>query len=291
MTPDELRRYAETVVRGCVSLGRGDTLLIQANHAERDAVVALAEAAYRAGARTVDVEYDDARLRAAKLLHGRPEAIAARSPARELRSRLLGRKDVALVAVMGEFELAVTAHLPPEGVAQETAATHSRAVTRARREGRIRAAICAWPTEEWAARVFTGMRPERAQRKLAQDLLSFCRLGPDDPPGHKGWMDHLAALRRRAAGLTKLDLKEVRIRDRGTDLRVRIAAFSRWRGGGERDHWGRFVAPNMPTEECFVSPDAAATEGTFRCSRPRSFGGRVFEDLAGEFRGGRLVRL
>jgi aminopeptidase len=48
---------------------------------------------------------------------------------------------------------------------------------------------------------------------------------------------------------------------------------------------------NVPTEECFISPDAAATEGTFRCSRPRSFGGRIFEELSGEFRGGRLVRL
>jgi aminopeptidase len=48
---------------------------------------------------------------------------------------------------------------------------------------------------------------------------------------------------------------------------------------------------NVPTEECFISPDAAATDGVFRCSRPRSFGGRVLEGLAGEFRGGRLVRL
>ena len=64
-----------------------------------------------------------------------------------------------------------------------------------------------------------------------------------------------------------------------------------WRGGGEKDHWGRQIAMNVPTEECFISPDAAATEGTFRCSRPRSFGGRVIEELAGEFRGGRLVRL
>jgi aminopeptidase len=48
---------------------------------------------------------------------------------------------------------------------------------------------------------------------------------------------------------------------------------------------------NVPTEECFISPDAAATDGTFRCSRPRSFGGRVIEELSGEFRNGRLVRL
>src|SRR5258707_500250 len=40
-----------------------------------------------------------------------------------------------------------------------------------------------------------------------------------------------------------------------------------------------------------TSPDAAASEEAFRCSRPRSFGGRMIEGLAGEFRGGRLVRL
>jgi aminopeptidase len=64
-----------------------------------------------------------------------------------------------------------------------------------------------------------------------------------------------------------------------------------WRGGGEQDYWGRRIAMNVPTEECFISPHAAATEGFFRCSRPRSFGGRVIEELSGEFRGGRLVRL
>jgi aminopeptidase len=139
--------------------------------------------------------------------------------------------------------------------------------------------------------VFPGDDVEKAKRKLARELLWFCRLGPDDPPGHKGWTEHLAALRRRAARLTKLDLKEVQVVDDGTDLRLAIAPFSMWRGGGEKDHWGRSIALNVPTEECFISPDAAATEGVFRCSRPRSFGGRMIEGLAGEFRGGRLVRL
>jgi aminopeptidase len=48
---------------------------------------------------------------------------------------------------------------------------------------------------------------------------------------------------------------------------------------------------NIPHEENFVSPDAAATDGTFQCSRPRSIAGRILEGLSGEFRNGRLVRL
>jgi aminopeptidase len=144
---------------------------------------------------------------------------------------------------------------------------------------------------EWAARVFPGIAVEKAQRKLAKELLWFCRLGPGDAAGHAGWTSHLASLRRRAARLTKLDLKEIHVVDDGTDLRVGVAPYSMWRGGGELDRWGRRIAMNVPTEECFISPDAVATEGVFRCSRPRSFGGRVLEGLAGEFRGGRLVRL
>jgi aminopeptidase len=292
MTADELRRYADMLVKGCIALRRGDLVLVRPSLAHRELAVAVAEAAYRGGATFVDVDYDDARVYASRILFGSKDALATRPPWRDAQVRAFGEEKVALVQVIGEFELDVTSQLPPERVAEATKRQQADGVlARIRREGRLRGTICAWPTDDWAARVFPGLDPAKAKRKLAQDILWFCRLGPQDAAGHKGWTEHLATLRRRAARLTKLDLKEVHVRDRGTDLRLAIAPYSMWRGGGEKDHWGRQIAMNVPTEECFISPDAAATEGTFRCSRPRSFGGRVIEGLAGEFRGGRLVRL
>jgi aminopeptidase len=292
MKPDELRRYAEMIVRGCIAFRRGDTLIVRPAIAHRELATALAEAAYAAGALAVDVEYDDPRIYAARIVHGSDKALGRRTSWQRERMRALGTEGVAIVQIMGESELNATAGLPPERVAEDSKRLAAGPeMARIRRESRLRGTICAWPTDDWAARVFPGIDLEKAKRKLAQDLLSFCRVGPKDPPGHKGWTQHLATLRRRAAKLTKLDLKELHIRDDGTDLRLRIAPCSMWRGGGEQDHWGRAIAMNVPTEECFISPDAAATEGTFRCSRPRSFGGRVLEGLAGEFRGGRLVRL
>ncbi len=292
MKPDELRRYAELIVHGCIAFRRGDTLLERVALAHRELAVAIADAAYRAGAAAVDVEYDDARVFAARITSASDDALGRRTPWQEARVRALGLEDVAMVQVLGEFEDDVVAGLPPERVAEDRRKLAAGAgLARTRREGRLRGTICAWPTPDWASRVFPELAVEAAQRRLARDLLSFCRLGPKDEPGWKSWSKHLATLRRRAAKLTKLDLKEIHVRDRGTDLRLAIAPFSRWRGGGEEDHWGRKIAMNVPTEECFVSPHAAATEGTFRCSRPRSFGGRMIEELAGEFRGGRLVRL
>ena len=194
--------------------------------------------------------------------------------------------------VMGEFELDVLAPLLAGARRRRLGGGRARHLARIRREGRLRGTICAWPTDEWARRVFPELEPQKAQRKLAQDLLSFCRLGPKDPPGHKGWTQHLATLRRRATRLTRArPAARCTCTTAAPNLRLKIAPYSMWRGGGEKDHWGRQIAMNVPTEECFISPDAAATEGTFRCSRPRSFGGRVIEELAGEFRSGRLVRL
>jgi aminopeptidase len=292
MKPAELERYADMVVRGCIAFRRGDELLIRPSLAHRDLAVALTEAAYRAGAAAVDVEYEDNRVYAARIRYASRDGLGARTSWQRERMRALGREQVAIVQVMGEHEQGVLASLPPERVAESTKRLQAgTGLGRIRREARLRGTICAWPTEDWAARVFPGLDPARAMRRLARDLLWFCRLGPDDPAGFRGWTEHLATLRRRATRLTKLDLKELHVRDSGTDLRLRIAPLSMWRGGGEEDMWGRRIAMNVPTEECFISPDAAATEGVFSCSRPRSFSGRVIEGLSGEFRGGRLVRL
>jgi aminopeptidase len=292
MTPDELGRYSEMIVRGCIAFRRGDTLVVRAGLAHRDLAVALTEAAYRAGAAAVEVEYEDPRVYAARIAYASREALGRRTSWQRDRMRALGDEQVAIVQISGEHELAVVSGLPAERVAEDSnRLSEDSAMVRIRREGRLRGTICAWPTDDWAARVFPGTDPEQGRRRLAKDLLWFCRLGPKDPPGHRGWTQHLATLRRRAARLTKLDLAELHLRDSGTDLRVKIAPYSRWRGGGEQDLWGRQIAMNVPTEECFISPDARATEGTFRCSRPRSLGGRMIDDLAGEFRGGRLVRL
>ncbi len=290
MKPDELRRYAELIVRGCIAFRRDDTLVEMVNLGHRELAVALAEAAYRAGALAVDVAYEDNRVYAAKIQHAAQSALGHQPAWKKTQSRAFGEESVAIVQVLGEYELDVVADLAPERVAADNGFRNPH-FARIRREARLRGTICAWPTDAWAARVYPGVEAAKATRRLARELLWFCRLGPGDPPGHQGWTRHLATLRRRAARLTKLDLKELHVVDEGTDLRLKIAPFSMWRGGGEEDHWGRRIAMNVPTEECFISPDAAATEGTFRCSRPRSFGGRMLEGLAGEFRGGRLVRL
>jgi aminopeptidase len=97
MKPDELQRYAEMIVKGCVAFRRGDTLLERVSIAHRDLAVAIAEAAYRAGAAAVDVEYDDSRVYAARIKHGSNAALGKRTSWQHERMRALGNEHVAIV--------------------------------------------------------------------------------------------------------------------------------------------------------------------------------------------------
>ena len=288
-----LTRYAECMVEAGVAIGPGDVLSITSPIGHRELVVALAEAAYRSGAHVVEARYDDPRIHAARIRHGSEEALGELTPWALARWRGLISPCAATIGTIGESDPGVFDKLPPERVAaehQKPAQRVSRYV-KAALEGRVRWSGCAWPTGYWAKQVYPELEEERAERRLARDLLEFCRLGPKDPPGHKGWDKHVAALADRATRLGKMKIERLRLRGPGTDLEVRLSPGTVWRGGREHDAYGHLVCPNIPTEEVFTSPQAGAAEGVFLCSSPLSFHGRMIEGIAGEFRGGRLVRL
>jgi aminopeptidase len=293
LTDEERARYADALVLGCMGLEEGETLFVLGHPEHRELVVALAEAAYRAGGALVDIRYVDPRVQAARVRHGGDEVLG---PMPDWSRRILREQvkpHAATVHVMGDADTGVFDDVPPERVAEDSMRPLRKIpwyLSAIRAEKRRWGAI-AFPTDYWASLVFPDLDPAAAKRKLADDLLDFCRLGPDDPPGYAGWEEHVEGIVRRAATLTGLELERVELRGADTELDVGLAPATRWLGGRELNGHGKLVAPNFPTEECFTSPKAGAAEGTFRCSRPLSFGGREIEGIAGEFRGGKLVRL
>jgi aminopeptidase len=293
LPPDRLERYADTLVRSCLRLGEDEELYLHAQLAHRELVVALTAAAYRAGASLVDVQYLDARVAAARIRWARDEHLgpAPDWARRRLRARL--KPGAASATIVGEGDPGAFDDLPPARVAIDAQRPLEATpwALRAQRENRLRWSGIAWPTPYWAQQVYPELDGESAQRRLAEDLLWFCRLGPDDPPGSSGWEEHVDRLATRGARLTDLGLRRLELRGPGTELDLRLPAGTRWIGGREENAFGQLVAPNFPTEENFTSPDAAGTEGRFRCSRPLSLRGRMIDGIAGEFRGGRLVRL
>ena len=293
LEPEQLARYADAIVHACLGLNEGDVLAVYGAPAHRELVVAVAEAGYRAGARLVEIVYAEPHAQAARIRHAADEALGPIPDWSMRRARALQRPDAASVRLMGESDPGVFDGLPPERVAADHARAAEKAapLRRSAQRGRNRWVGAAWPTPAWAAQVYPDVDVLEAQRRLGADLMHFCRLGPDDPPGFEGWKRHTEQLVARARALTALDLRRLELRIAETALDLRLVPGTRWLGGPRENAWGQISSPNFPTEESFTSPDPAGTEGTFRCSRPLAFRGRVIEGIAGEFRRGRLVRL
>jgi aminopeptidase len=293
LPPESLERYADAIVRASLGIGKGDTLVVQGEPEHRELLVAVAESGYRAGAQFVDVVTTDPLVMRARLLHGSDDAIGALSPWSRRRYREVAGPRGALAAISGDGEAGYLDGVPPERIATDYSrmAKQLAFLRRAQLNLRSRWTIAAWPTDHWAGQVYPKLDPLKAKRRLARDLLHFCRLSDDDGKGTKGWLEHLHTLDRRSARLTKLGLSRLELRGPGTELDLGLVADTRWLGGPEKLADGRTVAANMPTEEVFTTPDPRTTSGTFRCTFPLSFRGRLIHGLRGEFSNGRLVRL
>jgi aminopeptidase len=293
LPPESLARYADAIVKASLGIGEGDTLLVQGEPEHRELLVAVAESAYRAGARFVDVVTADPLVMRARLLHGSDDAIGALSPWARRRLREVVSPYGALAAITGQGEAGYLDGVPPERIATDymRMAKQTAFVRRAQLNMDSRWTIAAWPTDYWASQVYPKLKVPNAKRRLANDLLRFCRLTDEDGKGTSGWLKHLKTLNRRSERLSKLGLARLELRGPGTELDLGLVEGTRWLGGPEMLADGRILAPNMPTEEVFTSPNAPATNGTFRCTFPLSFRGRLIRGLRGEFSGGRLVRL
>jgi len=274
-------------------IGKGDTFVVQGEPEHRELLVALAESAYRAGALHVDVITGDPLVYRARLLYGKDEALGAVSPWNKRRLREVAGPNGALAAIIGDGETGYLDDVSPKRIATDYArrAKQTMFLQNAQLNYRARWTVAAWPTDLWASQVYPKLDAKRGKRKLADDLLYFCRLTDEDGKGTSGWLKHLRTLKGRSTKLTKLGLTGLELRGPGTALDVGLSPGTVFIGGGDTLEDGRKFAANIPTEEVFTSPNAAATSGTFRCTFPLSFRGRMIEGLRGEFSGGKLVRL
>ncbi len=293
LEPAELRRYADAIVKASLGVGKDDFLLVQGHPEHRELVVAIAEAGYRAGATTVDVSYYDPLVERAHFEQGSKRSLGVVSPWALRRMRELVKPRGARAVVTGEVDHGYLDGIDPKRMAADAAgvAAQTKFFRRANLDLNARWTGAAWPTDYWAAQVYPELSRLDGKRRLAEDFLWFCRLTDEDGKGSAGWLGHVKAIARRSAKLTRLGLAGLELRGPGTALDVKLAPGARWLGGQEQTAAGVKIAPNMPTEESFTSPHATGTNGTFTCTFPLTFQGKLIEGLRGEFTNGRLVRL
>lgn len=284
-----LRDYARLIVRRGVNVQKGQEVVIYADLDQPEFVAMVVEEAYKVGARKVTVEWDYPRL---KKLHVRYQSV-----------KTLGEVTEWQKAKQEHFcqVLPARIHLVSEdpdglkGINMEKVSKANQLAYpilkpyRDRRENRDQWCIAAVPGAAWAKKVFPGMRASAAMEKLWEAILFTSRVDGDPV---KAWEDHNAELARRCDYLNSLNIRSLHYTaDNGTDLTVGMIGEAEWKGGGETSLQGIFFNPNIPTEECFISPKKGEAEGIVYATKPLSYRGILIEDFFVRFEGGKVAEV
>lgn len=284
-----LREYAKLIVRRGVNVQKGQEVLIRAGLDQPEFVAMVVEEAYKAKAKKVTVQWEY-------------------QPLDKLHYRYRSLKTLGTVE---EWEKARQEHycetLPcriylesddPDGLKGINMEKVSKARQmqypilkpyRDRRENKDQWCIAAVPGAAWAKKVFPGMRTSTAMEKLWEAILTTSRV-TEDPV--KAWDKHNADLQGRCDYLNSLHIRSLHYTaENGTDLTVGMIPEAVWCGGGETSLQGIFFNPNIPTEECFISPMRGQAEGIVYASKPLSYRGQLIENFSVRFENGKVVEV
>ena len=286
--PDDatLSRYAELVVGLGANVQEGQIVELRADPGKRPFVHALVRAAYRRGAKFVDVVYFDQELRRIRIEEARDDIDFA-PPWSGQRVLQLGELRCARIAVSPAQTADAYADLDPARVAAEPfpfLPEYRQLIE----DSSTNWTGIACPDPDWAALVHPDLRPSEALARLWDEVLHVCRLDEPDPVA--AWQSRFAQLEHACTALNAQRFDALHFDGPGTDLTVGLLPTSRWVSGTAETADGIRHMPNIPTEEVFTAPDPARADGVVTATKP--FGlkaGILVKGLVLRFEGGRVV--
>ena len=289
MKKARLRAYAKLIVKCGVNVQKGQEVTIYADLDQPEFVKMVVEEAYRLKAKKVTVEWSYQPLEKLHVRHQSVTTLGTVTEWQKAKQEHLCQVLPARIHLISE---------DPDGLRGINMDKLSKARQmsfpilkpyRDRRENREQWCIAAVPGAAWARKVFPGMRTSTAMEKLWEAILDTSRV-TDDPIA--AWDAHNADLKARCDYLNGLNLRSLHYTaDNGTDLTVGLISEGAWRGGGDTSLEGIYFNPNIPTEECFISPKRGQAEGIVYSTKPLSYRGQLIEDFSIRFREGRAVEV
>ena len=283
-----MERFAELTIAFAANVQRGQIVAISAELGKEAMVRALAESAYRRGAKFVDVTYMDMHVKRARILYADEDTLDFVPSWYGKRVLELGRQRCARIGLAGPATPGLLDDLDPAraGRDQLPALKETGIVVN---EATTNWTIVPFPTPGWAQRVHPDLPADEALARLGEYVVHVCRLDDADPVA--AWRERMAVLVGAAERVTAHRFDALRFRGEGTDLTVGLLPTTRFMAAEFQTVDGIRHMPNLPSEEVFGAPDPQRTNGVVRATKPLVVGGSIIRGLEVEFRDGRAVRI
>lgn len=277
----QLENYADLLVTQGLNIQPKQIVYLHGELIHRDLLFRLARAAYRRGAFYVGVDFTDPYLTRLRLLSSSDkESLAYVPPFITKKFDDIVDEKAALLRLIGSEEPDALADLDP-GDVNMMQLHYRKGLRRFYHEGIGRSlihwTIGAAATPQWARKVLPHLSEKEALQALWQQLFTICRV--DTPDYLERWQRHNATLQKRAKALTDLKIKELHFEGPNTDLYVGLSPLARFQGGSSIGPRGVEFEANIPTEECFTTPDWRQTRGHVKTTRPFFINNQLIQDL------------
>jgi len=252
-------------------------------------VHAVAESAYRRGARFVDVSVFDPHVKRARIEHAPAETLDFVPSWYGERMLALGEQRCARISLANPPPPGLFDGLDPERLGRDQL-PWLKEINTLINDATGNWTIVPSPRTEWAGLAYPELDSREAMERLRRELEHVCRLDEDDPVA--AWRERAETLVTTAERLSARRFDALRFEGPGTDLTVGLLPSSRWHAARFETVEGIVHMPNLPTEEIFTTPDPGRTQGVVTSTKPLVLSdGSLVRGLVVEFEGGRATRI
>ena len=282
-----LRKYAQLIARCGVNVQKGQEVFIQADLDQPEFVKMVVEECYKLKAKKVVVDWSYQPLQKTHVRYRSLATLSTLDDYEDMRWQHYVKTIPCRIYLLSE---------DPDGLAgidQEKMAKSRQKLYplikgyRDQIENKYQWCIAAVPGAAWAKKLFPELRVGQAIEKLWQAILQTSRVD-DDPIA--AWKQHNEDLLARCNYLNSLGIRELHYTaSNGTDLRVGMIPEAEFKGGGEYSLQNIYFNPNIPSEECFISPMRGKAEGIVDASKPLSYQGQLIDGFWIRFENGKAV--
>lgn len=284
-----LKNYAKLIVKKGVNVQKGQDVIINANVSDAYFVEYVVAEAYKAKARKVMVEWN---CDAVTKLAYEHQSIEALTDIPNWRLEKLQHQVDTLPAVIHILSSDPDAM---NGIDQEKMTAvrrHNGPITMKYREqmdNKYQWTIVGIPGEKWAKKIFPELSAKAAVAKLWEAIIKVSRVEGDPI---ENWDKHNANILDKCTKLNNLGIKTLYYKSsNGTDFSVGLHRNTSFEGGATDTLSGVTYNANMPTEECFTSPDKTTANGIVYSTKPLSVSGVLVDNFAFRFEQGKIVEV
>ena len=289
MKKSDLKKFAKLIVKQGVNVQKNQSVIVNASIEAAELVRMVVEECYKAKARDVRVDWMDDEL---TKLHYKYQSVETLSEVKtwvEERAKDMVTTLPARIYIMSDDPDALRDVDKNKMMASRQAVSRVLKKYRDAIDNKHQWTIVGFPGEAWALKVFPGVKPKKAKELLWDAIYKTTRLEGDPI---KNWREHAKFIHDKCDFLNDLNIKSLHYSSKnGTNFTVGLTGKTLFHGGSVATIKGVVYDPNMPTEECYTSPDPNTASGVIYATKPLSLYGTVLSDFGFRFEKGKVVEV